>query len=127
MSINRKSTLFLGIFIFIIPFLGFPSIWKAILTIASGLLLIIFSVKIQIPKKGVRRIQREKVTQVFVESVPLTTPNISPRNDTIEVISNISHSPKEEIKISEPEIKVTPVPAKPKRTRASKKTNGPAI
>ncbi len=71
--INRKSTFFLGIFVFIIPFLGIPSSWRTFFIVVSGIILIILSVKITLPKKisKSRISRREKVTPVFVESMPL--------------------------------------------------------
>lgn len=75
MIISRKSTLFLGLFIFVIPFLGLPSFWKTTLVVLSGLVLVSLSVKISIPRKNTKqRMRREKVTPVFVESVPVYTP-----------------------------------------------------
>ncbi len=70
--ISRKSTFFLGIFIFIIPFLGVPSSWKTLFITISGLILVILSVKISLPKKTNRsKIKREKVTPVFAQNVPI--------------------------------------------------------
>lgn len=120
MSIDRKSTFFLGIFIFIIPFLGFPSTWKVFLTIASGILLIMLSIKIAIPKKTSRyRVHKEKSTPVFVENTPI----ISPRNDTIEVISSV---PFQDV-THEPVISVKEIKTAPRRARAIKKSNGPTV
>jgi hypothetical protein len=72
--IQRKSTFFIGLFIIlIVAFLGLPSAWKAGLLIVSGLALMALSVKITLPKRNIKpRVRRkEKVTQVFVESVPV--------------------------------------------------------
>lgn len=78
--INKKSTFFLGVFIFIIPFLGFPSSWKTFLIIFSGIILVLTSIKISIPKKTIKsRSRREKITPVFMENVP-----IYPKDDTVE-------------------------------------------
>lgn len=108
MIINRKSTFFLGIFIFTIPFLGFPSTWKAVFTVISGILLVILSLKLNIPRKNIRRVHKEKVTPVFVESVPI----VYPKNDTIEKITQTQV------------MDVKPVARKP---RVTKKSNGPVI
>ena len=82
--ISRRSTFFLGIFIILIPFLGLPTSWKTTLVILSGVFLVSLSVKILLPKKSVKtRIRKEKVTPVFIESVP-----VSPANNTIEKISS---------------------------------------
>ena len=78
--ISRKSTFFLGIFIFLIPFSGFPMSWKSTLIILSGIILVFLSVKISLPKKNSRtKLRREKVTPVFVENIP-----IYPRDNTVE-------------------------------------------
>ncbi|KND46692.1 MAG: hypothetical protein AB201_03610 [Parcubacteria bacterium C7867-006] len=78
--ISNKSTFFLGIFVFIIPFLGFPGSWKTAFIIISGITLIFLSVKISIPKKHSKaRSKKEKVTPVFVENIP-----IYPRDNTVE-------------------------------------------
>lgn len=71
--INRRSTFFLGIFIFLIPFLGLPSSWKTALVVICGLSLIGLSIKITLPKRAVpskNRVRKEKVTPIFVESIP---------------------------------------------------------
>ena len=78
--ISRKSTFFLGIFIFVIPFLGFPSSWKTTLIILSGLTLIALSIKVSLPKKNVKiKSKKGRSTPVFVENIP-----IYPANDTVE-------------------------------------------
>ena len=70
--INRKSTFYIGIFIFLIPFFGVPTSWRTFFVIVSGLALILLSIKITLPKKNIKgaRTRKEKVTQVFVESIP---------------------------------------------------------
>ncbi|HEY4505095.1 MAG TPA: hypothetical protein VJG67_00135 [Candidatus Paceibacterota bacterium] len=86
--IKQKRTLFLGIFIFLIPFLGLPTSWKTVLVILSGLGLVTLSVKFSLPKKPIRtKGRREKSTPVFVESMPVYhSGKISGNNpqDTIE-------------------------------------------
>lgn len=70
--IKSKRTLFLGIFIFLLPFLGLPSSWKTAFVILSGLTLIALSVSITLPKKNTKRPRRkEKATPVFVENAPI--------------------------------------------------------
>ncbi|MCX6701585.1 MAG: hypothetical protein NTX96_00040 [Candidatus Zambryskibacteria bacterium] len=97
--INRKSTFFLGIFIFVIPFLGVPSSWRTFFIVISGLTLIILSIKITLPKKNLKgRIRKEKITPVFVESIPvypkenivegIITPNTEGKVDTIDDTTN---------------------------------------
>ena len=78
--IQRRTTFFLGIFIFLIPFLGFPTFWKTVMITFSGLFLIAISIKIVLPRKNARsKNRREKITPVFVENIP-----IYPKDDTIE-------------------------------------------
>lgn len=74
--ITHRRTLLLGIFIILIPFLGFPSAWKTFMILISGVTLIGFSVDITIPKKIPKRIVRRKenVNPVFRESI-ITTPH----------------------------------------------------
>ena len=60
--IQKKRTFFLGIFIFLVPFLGLPSSWKTALVILSGLTLIAFSVKLSLPKKLPKRLQKKPKT-----------------------------------------------------------------
>lgn len=76
--ITNRRTLFLGIFIVLIPFLGFPSSWKTFMIIVSGLVLAGFSINITIPKKIPKRTfrRREIITPIFQESIiiqPSTT------------------------------------------------------
>jgi hypothetical protein len=69
--INRKSTFFLGIFIFLIPYLGIPSSWKTFFIVTSGIVLMVLSIKITLPKKTTKsRTRKEKITPVYVESIP---------------------------------------------------------
>ncbi len=86
--INKKSTFFLGIFIFLIPFLGFPSVWKSAFVIISGISLVLMSVKISLPKKTSRiKSKKERSTPVFVENIP-----IYPKDNTLE--SNVKSEKK---------------------------------
>ena len=67
--IQRKTTFYLGLFIFLIPFLGLPSIYKTILIIVSGLTLLSLSVKLTLPKKGATGIQKEQVVKENKDNV----------------------------------------------------------
>jgi hypothetical protein len=68
--IQKKSTFFLGFFIFLIPFLGFPGFWKTVFTIISGLSLVALSVKFSVPKKTIRPKQRkDKVVPFAPENI----------------------------------------------------------
>lgn len=48
--ITNKRNFFLGLFIFIIPFLGLPLWWKFALIVLSALSLMAFSLKFELPK-----------------------------------------------------------------------------
>lgn len=52
--INHKGSFYLGVFIFIIPFLGFPTLWKMGLVVFGGVLLILTSLKVPTPRKIAR-------------------------------------------------------------------------
>ena len=88
--ITRKSTFFLGIFIFLIPFLGVPTSWKTFFTVASGLGLVALSVKITLPKKQIKpKTRKEKITPVFVENSPIYQPESKMENKIgPEILSN---------------------------------------
>ena len=74
--IQNKSTFFLGVFIFIIPFLGLPTSWKTTLIVLSGLGLMALSFKFIPFKKNPKiRVKKEKVTPVFIEPMPAITPD----------------------------------------------------
>lgn len=78
--ISRKSTFFLGIFIFLLPFLGLPSSWKILLTALSGVFLIYLSIKITLPKNIVKtKIKKEKIIPIINNDI-----SIYPENNTIE-------------------------------------------
>jgi hypothetical protein len=49
--INHKAGFYLGVFIFVIPFLGFPTMWKMGLVIFGGLSLILMSIRIPVPRR----------------------------------------------------------------------------
>lgn len=84
--ITRRRTFYLGIFIFLIPFLGLPTTWKTTLIIFSALLLIIFSVSFSLPKKQVKpRVRRkEKTPQAFTDiAPPQTSENVDSGPETL--------------------------------------------
>lgn len=76
--ISNKRTFFLGIFIFIIPFLGFPSSWKTIFIVVSGVVLVLMSLKLSLPRKTTRvKSKKERTTPVFVENIPIYSRGIA--------------------------------------------------
>jgi hypothetical protein len=74
LMLKNNKTFYLGLFIFLIPFLGLPSSWRTFLVIVSGLLLVAMSVKLSLPGRSVpRRLRhKEKITSVFSQSAPVT-------------------------------------------------------
>ncbi len=75
--IARRRTFILGIFIFLLPFLGLPSFWKTLFVSLSGLLLIALSMKFQVPKKVVRpKKTREKTSSIYPNATPLEVSEI---------------------------------------------------
>jgi O-antigen ligase len=71
--ITNKSTFFLGIFVFLIPFFGVPSAWRTAFVILSGLWLVFISIKINLPKKNVKaKAKKEKVAPNFISSQPVS-------------------------------------------------------
>ena len=74
--IRHKRTFFLGIFIFLIPFLGLPSSWKTTLIVLSGLGLVALSVKIILLRKPTKtKSKKPRPAPVFVENIPFYPPN----------------------------------------------------
>ncbi len=69
--IKQRNTLLIGILVIIIPFLGFPSWFRTSSIVLLGFLLIAFSIKLELPKKPLKRTRKkERVTEVFVENMP---------------------------------------------------------
>ncbi len=87
--ISNHKTFFLGVFIFIIPFLGLPSSWKTILIVLSGTYLAVQSIKVSfLIKKTFKPIRKkEKVTPVFVENMPMQRfePRVEVREDSAPI------------------------------------------
>src|SRR5579872_4748807 len=48
--ITSKRNFFLGVFLFLVPFLGLPSSWKSVLVIVCALVLISFSIRLELRK-----------------------------------------------------------------------------
>jgi hypothetical protein len=112
MIITRRATFFLGIFIFVIPFLGFPSIWKMGFTVISGIALIILSVKINLPRKSSPKVRKERPVEFLIENVPPPPPPLPPEPIPTPIKPPVVP-------------KVTKVSEVKPRKRVSKKSNGP--
>ncbi len=79
LMIRRKGTFFLGIFIFVIPFLGLPTFWKTLLVTISGAILVLSSIKISIPNKRPVKAKprRGKTPNMTVEEISPVVDNFS--------------------------------------------------
>lgn len=86
--INHKGSFYLGVFIFIIPFLGFPTMWKMVLVVFGGVLLILTSLKVPSPRKIQRPIFK---TKEETPEVPVI--EIKPLEITKPVEPVVVHSP----------------------------------
>jgi len=62
--IEQKRIFFLGIFIFLIPFLGIPTFWKTVLITLSGFILMAMSVKVTLPIRIRNKYANKTVGQV---------------------------------------------------------------
>ena len=81
--IQHKRTFSLGIFIFLIPFLGLPSSWKTTLVVLSGLSLVFLSVKIVLPKKPIKiKSKKPRPAPTFAQNIPVYPPD---ENDTTKI------------------------------------------
>ncbi len=70
--ISRKSTFLLGIFTFLIPFMGLPTFWKTLFITLSGIYLVLSSLTLSIPKKPVKhRSKKEKAGEAALEVIPI--------------------------------------------------------
>ena len=67
--IQKRGTFFLGIFVFLIPFLGLPTSWKTSLIVFSGLYLIYTSITITLPERF-KKISRKPEIKVPIRRKP---------------------------------------------------------
>ncbi len=112
--IEKKGTFYAGVFVFIIPFLGFPTMWKMVLVGIAGFILIVMSVRVPSP----RRLVKNKIKREVVSEAPV-----------LELKENIVQEP-QPIELEKtpivPKIEIV-VPKKTRRTStkssASKKIN----
>lgn len=82
--INRKGTFFLGILVFLLPFIGLPTFWKTLLSVFIGTTLAFSSVEFYIPRKNIKsRVRKEKVSDITIENIP-----VYPRDNIIDVNSS---------------------------------------
>jgi len=80
--INHKAGFYLGVFIFVIPFLGFPTIWKMGLVLFGGLSLILMSIRIPVPK---RMLKHKPKKETFVPDMEKNEEVVIPVIDPIKI------------------------------------------
>lgn len=94
---KRRTILWLGILVAVMPFLGFPSAWKTVVYVASGVLIAINSY--QLNKHKIIRGKRaeRKYKDITGGSFPAMSDGISPKPPTSSFSShNGSRSPEGE-------------------------------
>lgn len=104
--INHKTTFYLGVFVFLIPFLGFPTSFKMGLVVFAGIILVLTSIRIPVPKRILKNknFKKDNISE---------TPNSfqTPINSEPKIIIEkpiITEEPKQEIK----NIEIIKVPTK---------------
>lgn len=94
--ITRKSTFFLGILIFLLPFIGVPSSWKTAFLIIIGLILVFSSIQLVFTKRNTKPRPKKERTQ---EIVPENTP-VYPKDNILEQnVLEVSKSEPEVVKV----------------------------
>lgn len=104
--IDHKGSFYLGVLIFIIPFLGFPTKWKLALVIIAGLYLILSSIRVPTTKR-ILKSKPKKDYQVDEISIPLNTQTQIEKDPAPIVI---------ETKVEPPIIKIVPQTKRVRRT-----------
>ncbi len=87
--INHKSSFYLGVFVFIIPFLGFPTVWKMVLVVVAGVFLILSSIKISVPKRIFKNKTKKEMTVPIME---ISRTESVPPPQNFEVIQNMDET-----------------------------------
>lgn len=82
--VTDKKTFFIGLFIFITPFLGLPLWWRFTLIILSALSLIIFSIKLELSKKtSSKSLKLPRKKQKITENKIISAEKKNKENDDI--------------------------------------------
>lgn len=69
-NINEKAVIISGIWIVVLPYTGFPSSWKTVLLIITGLVLIYIGIALLKRKKQSEALDKsEKRTGTFTEVI----------------------------------------------------------
>jgi len=82
---KNRTVLFIGLFLFLIPFLGFPSKWEAFFQIVFGIVLMAVSFSSTIKRRAAVRKPRRKreiETTSVIASVPPLSQVITQDNST---------------------------------------------
>ncbi len=108
--IERKGSFYIGVFVFVIPFLGFPTMWKMILVVFGGLLLILTSLKVPSPRKDVKL--KFKKEETIAEAPEIQIHVVEPVEVPPEQVSEVVPV------FSPPIIKINREVKKPRKPRA---------
>jgi len=65
---KEKTLLIMGLWVIVLPFLGFPSLWRAILFVITGIFLVYLSYLFYAETKA-RLPKEENETKVFVDNI----------------------------------------------------------
>lgn len=72
---KNRIVLYIGLFLFLIPFLGFPSKWEAFFQIVFGLILMSISFSATIKRRAAVRRPRRKKESESISVVTSTAPS----------------------------------------------------
>jgi hypothetical protein len=116
--IEHKGNFYAGVFIFLIPFLGFPSMWKMVLVALAGFFLVVSSLRVPLPSSLLKdKIKRQNLDNLGVET------EVKPQIKS-EIIIPIHKSEEIPVVVETPKIEIV-VPKKRRvtRTPSSRKLN----
>ncbi|KND49453.1 MAG: hypothetical protein AB198_00695 [Parcubacteria bacterium C7867-003] len=85
--INHKGSFYLGVFVFIIPFLGFPTIWKMGLVVFAGVILILTSIRIPTPRKIFKTKPKKEVEPIEVEVIKSEVATLTQVNEPVNIVT----------------------------------------
>jgi hypothetical protein len=91
--IQKRGTFFLGLFIFLIPFLGLPTSWKTTLMVLAGLTLIYSSITITLPDRF-RKSTRKPEIKTGIKRRPRKVRGEAASDSIIYSANDTSESPK---------------------------------
>lgn len=91
--IRKRGTFFLGLFIFLIPFLGLPTSWKTTLIVLAGLTLIYSSITITLPERF-RKTTRKPEVKIPIKRKPRKVKEQITSESVVYSANDTSESPK---------------------------------